>query len=457
MPTPTLHTVSPLSAERGSAIIIVLLLLMLLSALTAALVVSGQTETLVVRNHISAAHALTSAEAGLNHAVQVVIDHIADAYVMNGADGVRAAIDLLLTGADVATDADNGDLAALGLPLGVPVMLSASSGTSYEVRLFDEDDPAREGASDLQADSDDGNDEDGDPQNDLNDSVVVRAVGYARDGAMVVLEAILAPDSFPAVVTNADLEISGNPTISGDGGSVHTNSDLSLSGNPEIQGDATATGSFSESGNPDVGGSATGDAAEVDVPAVNPADHLSKADFILQSTGQLTLPNGTVLCDAGSNNSACKAAYGWEFNNPGWNISGNSAADGTFYVEGTARVSGNPGDAADPAAITIIAEGSIEISGNPDLTPDTAGLMFVAGGDLKLSGNPRFTGSGQMLVHEQVQISGNAEIEGQILVEDGASSDSMVTENRISGNPEINYDGELLSGTFNVTGWRQIR
>lgn len=445
------------SGDRGSAIIGVLLLLMLLSALTAAFVASSQTETLVVRNHISSAAAMTSAEAGLNHGVQVVIDRMATAYAANGADGIRAAIDLLLTGPDAGTNADNGDLTALGLPLGVPVTLSASSGTSYEVRLLDEDDPAREGASNLQADGDAGNDEDGNPQNDLNNSVVVRAVGYARDGATAVLEAILAPESLPAVVTNADLEISGNPTISGDGGSVHTNSDLSIAGNPEIAGDATATGSFSETGHPDVGGSAHGDAAEIDVPAVNPADHLAKADFILQSTGQLTLQDGTVVCDAASNHSACKAAYGWEFNNPGWHVNGDSAADGTFYVEGTARVSGNPGDAADPVALTIIAEGSIEISGNPDLTPDTPGLMFVAGGDLKLSGNPRMVGSGQMLVHEQLQISGNAEFEGQILVEDGASTDSMVSENRISGNPTIEYNGELLSGTFSVTGWRQIR
>ncbi len=62
--------------ERGSALILVLFVLMMMSALTAALTVSGQTETLISRNQRSGAQAQAAAEAGLNHAVELATTYI---------------------------------------------------------------------------------------------------------------------------------------------------------------------------------------------------------------------------------------------------------------------------------------------------------------------------------------------------------------------------------------------
>ena len=84
--------------ERGSALIGVLLLLMMMSALVAALGVSARTETLVARNHQSAAQATAAAEAGLSHAVQVAIEYFGKSTTSQQVD---AALDALLLDKDL--------------------------------------------------------------------------------------------------------------------------------------------------------------------------------------------------------------------------------------------------------------------------------------------------------------------------------------------------------------------
>ena len=69
---------------------------------------------------------------------------------------------------------------------------------------------------------------------------------------------------------------------------------------------------------------------------------------------------------------------------------------------------------------------------------------------------PAFTG-GQLLVHEQLKISGNPSIDGQILVQDTAQDFNEVTKNEVTGNPTITYNGTLGTGVFTVTGWHEVR
>ncbi len=439
--TPRLRTARS-SEERGSALVGVLLLLLMMSALAAALAVSGQTETLVTRNHQSAAQARASAEAGLSHGVQAVIAHIAAL----DAVAVPDALDLLL--------ADDSLVAGIEFGASLAVPAAADPDAVYEVYLLDEDDPDRGDATLLDADADPTNDEDGDPLTDNNLIVVVQAVGHARDGATVTLEASVSPLDLPAVATDTDLDISGNANVGGLGGAVHTNGNLTISGNATIATDATASGTYTQKGKPTVGGTATGNAPEMEIPAVDASDYRSKADYILNSDGTITTPDGAVLCS-----SSCKKTYGWEFKKSSWEFSGNTALDGTFYAETSVKVSGNAGDEANPWRVTIIAEGSIEVSGNPDITPDTSGLLFVTDGDLKISGNLEMASGaeGRILVHEQLQITGNPNIFGQILVENAASEDNLIEENKISGNPTITYSGNLPSNTYRLSGWREVR
>ena len=63
----------------------------------------------------------------------------------------------------------------------------------------------------------------------------------------------------------------------------------------------------------------------------------------------------------------------------------------------------------------------------------------------------------QRRVHEQARITGEPEILGQILVENATSVDSLVTDNTVSGNVEITYNGNITSDTFGVSRWRDVR
>ena len=91
------------SGERGTALVGVLLLLLMMSALASALAVSGHTETLVTRNHQTAAQARAAAEAGLNHASEIVIAWILK-WKQNGYVDAAAALDGLLAGVDGNTN-----------------------------------------------------------------------------------------------------------------------------------------------------------------------------------------------------------------------------------------------------------------------------------------------------------------------------------------------------------------
>lgn len=440
--------------ERGSALVGVLLLLMMMSALAAALAVSGRTETLVAFNHQSATQARAAAEAGLNHVVEVATTWVFE-WDANGFSDIDAALDGLLA-----------DTSLLGIALGTDISIAGTTNVKYQVFVMDEDDATQRGADATQitGDADATNNEDGSAVTDNNRALVVRAVGYAHDDTSVMLEAVIAAIPLPAIVTGGDLDISGNATIDGTSGSVHSNAGLTVSGNPTVTGDATATGAYSETGSPNIGGSASGGATELPIPSVDASDHLFKADFVLESNGTMTCGDsagcaggfayGATICGA----SPCNY---WVYNagDFSWTISGNDATNGTYYVEGPARISGNPGTALVPIAITIIAEGSIEISGNPDLTPDYPELLFVTDGDLKISGgiDTPLTAQGQILVHEQLMISGNPTLAGQIIVEDVPSVDPLVTNNTISGNPTITYNGTLGTAIFGVRGWREVR
>ena len=172
---------------------------------------------------------------------------------------------------------------------------------------------------------------------------------------------------------------------------------------------------------------------------------------------------GTVICDASAANDACQVmGYGWVYNPPGW-VLNNDGADGTYYVEGPATISGNPGSPATPLAQTIIAEGSIEISGNPYLVGDTPGLMFVTDGDLKLNGNAGVgerNYEGTMLVHEQLMVSGTPALFGQIIVEDAVNISTLVTQTEVSGNATFTYNGGNTFGVIialNMSAWRHVR
>jgi hypothetical protein len=453
--------------ERGSALIAVLLLLMMMTGLVSALSLAVQTESFIARNHNSGAQAQAAAEAGLNHAVELAVTYIFE-WKANGFGSYGLAVNALLAGPDGLTgnpddDEDNGSLgaragidAAEDLPAGEELEVAGSQYVRYEAILMD-DDGSAPGAYP----------EDANPYNDLNERLIVRATGYGPDNSKVVLEAIISPTSFGAIVTEGDLTLSGNVEIVSDDPdhpdpdpAVHTNSDLTQEGNSaDITGTVTASGEWNVE-DADIVGS--GSAARVDIPAVSAADYAVWADYILTDDGtMLNASTGAVVCTW----SAKTSCNNWDYNSGTgtWTISGNSATTGTYYVEGHASISGSPGSAKAPVSISVIAEGNIDISGSPKLAPDTPELLFVTDMDLKMLGSLDIVGEdllvqGQMLVREQVDIGGNVSLSGQLLVQDAEDSVSnLVTSNHIHGAIDITYSGGLGGSSFTVTGWRDVR
>ena len=344
----------PPHSERGSALISVLLLLMMMSALTAAFAVSGHTETLVVRNHQTAAQARAAAEAGLNYAAQQTIEWLA--LWPNTYGTASQAVNAML---------DDPDIVGFTFSVDTPFEISGD-GIEYFVALVDEDDPSRGAAeTTLEEDDDAGNDEDGDPDNDDNLSVVIRAVGRGQSNAAVTLEAIVTPLKLPAIITDGDLTVSGSVDIvAGNNGGVHSNGNLSMSNtsnvtgiNPDdpldlvgglANGTATSSGTYTEGIGTVTTGSNGGGYSVKTLPKVEASFYRPWADYILESTGQLTCAkaggctigatthaNSATICDASSNpHNQCRANFGWVYDDGdlSWTMNLNSPnyPDGTF-------------------------------------------------------------------------------------------------------------------------------
>jgi hypothetical protein len=457
--------------ERGSALVAVLLLLLMMTALVAALGVGSQTESVVSRNHNSAARAQAAAEAGLSHAVALAVRYIAE-WRTNGFASSFSAVDALLAGpdgltGDAGSDADNGSLGARNgiaaeeaIPLGERLEIEGGVGVGYEAGIIDD---AGDGVVG----------EDGDPYNDTNQRLVVRATGYGPDGSTAILEALIGPTVLPAIVSEGDIELNGSvkihsPANPSDGHAIHSNGDVRIAGNgPDVTGLVTATGVFDSDNDSVVG---TGSAPRVEIPRVNAADYeatvgnpaTSPHRFKLFSDGTLMNIDTGVICHL-SNAAANCGVGGWSFSGGEWITTSPTA--GTYYVEGDVSITGSPGSANAPLALTLVAEGNIQISGNPRVVPDTEGLLFVTNKDLKITGNfavvydelTLLKVQGRVLVREQLELGGNVTLAGQIQVENAGDASSLVTSNKVHGNALVEYGGGLSSDVYRVMGWREVR
>jgi hypothetical protein len=460
------------SDERGSALVIVLLMLMLMSALAAALGTSGRTETLISRNHRSQVQAQLAAEAGLNHATAVAVDYIFNWKTHNcGAGvpnlsvdaGVAAAVYTLIVGptlGNCALDGSDGTVSDFLTVKGIP---PATDGTEF---ARDASDLSVSGADDCTESTttcyevrilDDPNDG-CNPAAATNCKLLIKSTGYAADDTTVKLEAIITPVTLPAVAANGNFTIAGHASVTGSGGGVHANGNITVTGtSATVAGDVTASGTYTAPTGSTIHGE--GGTSPVHIPTISASDYLVWADYILTSAGTMTNASGAVVC-TWTSKTPCNN-WDWNSGTSTWILNSNTVVAGTYYVQGKATVSGSPGSTKNPASLSIIATGSIEISGSPKLAPDSPELLFVTDQDLKINGTIDEIGDdakiqGQLLVHGQVEIAGNASLDGQLVVED-ANVGSLVTSNSMSGNSNLNYGGSLGTGTYSVAGWREVR
>jgi len=460
------------SSERGIALIVVMLLMMVLSGLATGFALNGQIESTMATNEVYFAGARAAAEAGMNRAIERITedttnDLLAGADQLSDADPANAAND------------DNGSIAWLMASAG-PYALDADGEYTYDIEVLDDDDPALYSTALTTAQKTLMGEETIDsPDIDENDRLILRATGYGPKGTIVrisrVLESIQnitttpATSLNPAILIDGDLNVSGNITLTGDEGSVHTNGDLTLSGNAaEVSGDATAAGDFTCNEGWHADGAQGSGYPSVNLPDIKAADYAAHADYILHDDGSVT--NG----DGSSCGGSCPGD--WTHSGDTWSITGNSAPSGTFYVEGKVSISGSPGKKGAEIAFSVIATDSISITGTPKFKPENdAKLQFVTDGDMIIGGNVDLDDAtaveGQILVREQLSISGNPEFQGRILVQNetaddyGTGQSDEISTNSVTGNPTITYNGTLsalevpgtstTSYTNNVTGWME--
>ena len=448
----TTHPMNPVRSEKGVALIIVLLLLAVMAGLTTGLTLNAQTEISMAHNETYYAGTRAAAEAGMNRAVEQIIGD--------------TSTDLIATKA--IPNIGNG-----------PIDLNDEY--SYTFQLLDDDDPLLYNGVALTlaqrtamgAGQTPPTPEDGDPDNDTNSRMILRATATGPRGTTVTVARILSRFTIPAIPTvttinpailvNGLLDMTGNMTVGGAQGNVHANGDVTGGGSANIRGNLTATGSIAAGLDPD--GLKAGGQSPIPVPQIKASDYIGLATHKLTSTGakQVLVGGAWVAC---SGTGATSCPVGWTFSGGAWSASGSMPTSGvnksTYYVEGSVSVQGT-GKSTNHTFISIIAEGSIKITGNGKYKPgNDSKIQFVTNGDFELLGNADADDptdlDGQIMVREQFSVTGNSEFQGRIMVEDrdsaanaynastnlnGRRNADVLSSNSLAGSMVVTYNGSL--------------
>ena len=320
-------------------------------------------------------------------------------------------------------------------------------------------------------DDDDG---DGNPAVDSNGIIRLMSQGFSNVGSTRTVDVRIAaavhvggPVSLnSAMLTGGSLSISGNPEQFGANQDIHSNAAIDISGDPVTAGNVSAVGSVT--GTPEGGGTTESGAAYVELPQIMPFMFAEFADYVFHSNGDIYDADGNSVANADG-----VPWNGWKFAGAKWTTDGDDVLGGMLYFRGeygNVVVGSNPGSDADPWEISILADGYIEVSGNPMLAnymdpddpPEVQSIMFMSGSDIKINGNPNQVYNGIIAAKEQIQISGNPNIEGVLIAADASNDSVLVKENRISGQMMLTYNGGLKfpwvdgipDGTAIVLSWR---
>ncbi len=422
--------------RSGIALLTVLLAMALLTVIGAALAAIGIVEYRKSLNHRSATRALLLADAGASHVLGLMrgpLSHFTYSDVIRGDD--RAP-----------NTEDDGVLAGFGLDAfdelpdtGVVLGLGR-----YFVRL--ENDAA---------------DPSGDPSTDSNHRVVAICRGELPDGGVAEVRAILAAPSFPAIVSNGDLTLPGNPEVLGPCAGVHANGDLRVSGHPTVDGEATASGELILSGTIyDANGNIVVPRyqQQMEVPQYSLQSFCADADY--------ELLDGYVVAAGPPRQSTLATGNGhlgwkWNASQGTWSLSGSEAVSGTYCVHGNVSVTGNIGSDGAPLQISILASGSVQVAGNPKIEADHPdGVLILAEGDVQIAGNASgmtLSYAGLVYAGSQCEVNGTPSVGGHVMCYDDPDplgATNLVSENKINGTPEVTYDctGERRR-TLMATWW----
>jgi hypothetical protein len=334
---------------------------------------------------------------------------------------------------------------------------------------------------------------------DADKVIYARSVGYGPRGSRAAVELTLGAAAMPAVVVDGNLEVKGNPTVTGPAGSIHANGELELSGNPCTHVYYASTGGTTESGN--VQGGANCTASDVDSRPFSPPIRIPSytpwqiAQWAVQEGRQVThlKADGTTV----SLNSGLAVAIpeGWSYASGGQNIRWDLNAKtypGILYIDANVRIGGNIAhkDTNGPVALTLLVAGSITATGTPEMEPGLTNVLpaapftltslkyvgpvlLMAGHDMSLGSDfTNQTYQGLFYARHQIDVAGNPIINGQLIAlneadtyypfacNNGTNCNPVTLDNSgtmvISGSPTINYNGNGLE-TVKALTWRECR
>lgn len=342
-----------------------------------------------------------------------------------------------------------------------------------------------------------------DPNTDVDLVVLMRSVGFGPRGSRAAVELTLGAAAMPAVVVEGNLEVKGNPTVTGPAGSIHANGTLLLSGNPCTHVYYASVDGTTETGNVQGGTGCT--AADVDARPFSPRLNIPKLDpFTVARQAQAAgvavytligknaiAPDGSTPCGAnlgcaysglpagpaGSGIAstlallaAIPAGFDFQTNGKTWRTQGVTQP-GTYFIVGNADITANTGGAGGTnVPLSILAMGSITANGNPDIVPSATvpfigPILMIAGHDLDLGATFDAAYEGLFYARHQLDIKGSPTLNGQVIALNEAdtqyesknpvpldASGVMV----IAGNPTINYSGNGLTSVKALT-WRECR
>jgi Tfp pilus assembly protein PilX len=296
------------------------------------------------------------------------------------------------------------------------------------------------------------------------DSTGSSSVGTAQRSVRIIVTTAFVSDY--AILAD-EVEISGNGRVQGTKGAVHGNTKTEVEGSAFVEQTATSSSGECEGcttpcspspcdpSNPaskgvGVSGASGAGKPTQTIPAINPMDYQSKADFILQNDGKiLVVATGALV------NENTGSFVGWKMDDSGeWKFSGGTTPlNGTYYASKEIKISASPGTAETPWKATLLAgtsttTGEVEIEGHPIIVPYLQDVLIVAGKEVELKGS-----GGDASLKGAVLSGGEVELNGSVTLTGNVVSSGEV---EIKGNATVIYDAGTrtpLTGPLKTVSW----
>jgi hypothetical protein len=412
--------------EAGVALPAAMFALVAASILAAGMVSFADLSGKAALNQERATRTVQVADAGVSHALGLVRQNLK-----------TQSFTRLLRGADnVPGSADDSLFIGYGLAANDEIPLAGKPFQAHTYFVTVQDDPS---------------DGDANAATDLNGRVLVRCRVVANDGGTAEVTAILGSVPMPALAADGNVVFSGTPQILGACGGAHANGNIHASGGgPIVSTQASATGAATGTWKLPNGSAAPvlSGQPEVVIPDLAPMDYCTGAEFRLTATG------GVMIMATGVTLAAPQMGWSYNAGTKLWSLSGPSAVNGTYCVEGNVYVGGSTGTPVVPTTMTILATGSITFEGTPYIRADHEdGILMMAGGDVAIAGNPAggaLSYQGMIYAGAQCKVSGQPRIFGQLLCANGPqplNAQEIVLVHEMSGNFTLTFD--CSSNVFN--------